>query len=81
MHYPSFSLLKMSAAPPAAPATTATHRLTTLLAHIDHGKTSFSDSLLPSLPTKSFGTARLLDSTPEERRRGITIRLSIRKRK
>lgn len=54
--------------------------LLTLLAHIDHGKTTFSDALLSTLSSalnpKSVGLARLLDSTNEERRRGITIRLS-----
>ena len=66
----------LSEPPAVSAAAPVQHHLTTLIAHIDHGKTSFSDALLPSLNPSHFGSARLLDSDPEERRRGITIKCS-----
>ncbi|MHA1243631.1 MAG: GTP-binding protein [Candidatus Heimdallarchaeota archaeon] len=48
-----------------------------LVAHIDHGKTTLSDSLLVAsgiLPPLSAGDARALDFLPEEQRRGITMK-------
>ncbi len=48
-----------------------------LVAHIDHGKTTLSDSLLASagiLAPSTAGEARALDFLPEEQRRGITMK-------
>ncbi|NHK32773.1 MAG: GTP-binding protein [Asgard group archaeon] len=48
-----------------------------LVAHIDHGKTTLSDSLLASagiLAPTTAGEARALDFLPEEQRRGITMK-------
>jgi elongation factor 2 len=48
-----------------------------LVAHIDHGKTTLSDSLLVSagiLAPSTAGEARALDFLPEEQRRGITMK-------
>ncbi len=48
-----------------------------LVAHIDHGKTTLSDSLLASagiLAPSIAGEARALDFLPEEQRRGITMK-------
>ncbi|MHA1125662.1 MAG: GTP-binding protein [Candidatus Heimdallarchaeota archaeon] len=48
-----------------------------LVAHIDHGKTTLSDSLLVAsgiLAPLSAGDARALDFLPEEQRRGITMK-------
>ncbi|NPE09583.1 MAG: GTP-binding protein [Asgard group archaeon] len=48
-----------------------------LVAHIDHGKTTLSDSLLVSagvLAPSIAGEARALDFLPEEQRRGITMK-------
>ncbi len=48
-----------------------------IVAHIDHGKTTLSDSLLASaglLPPQMAGSARALDYLEEEQRRGITIK-------
>jgi small GTP-binding protein len=49
-----------------------------ILAHVDHGKTTLSDSLVSSnglISTKSVG-ARFLDSHEEEQKRGITMHAS-----
>jgi len=48
-----------------------------LVAHIDHGKTTLSDSLLAVagiLAPSTAGEARALDFLPEEQRRGITMK-------
>jgi len=49
-----------------------------ILAHVDHGKTTLSDSLVSSnglISSKSVG-ARFLDSNEEEQKRGITMHAS-----
>lgn len=48
-----------------------------IIAHIDHGKTTMTDSLLVEaglLPPQVAGSARALDYLEEEQRRGITIK-------
>jgi len=48
-----------------------------IVAHIDHGKTTMTDSLLMKagfLPPQVAGTARALDYLREEQKRGITIK-------
>jgi elongation factor 2 len=48
-----------------------------IVAHIDHGKTTMTDSLLAEaglLSPKIAGTAKALDYLEEEQRRGITIK-------
>lgn len=50
-----------------------------ILAHVDHGKTSLSDSLLASngiISHKQQGQLRYLDSRPDEQLRGITMESS-----
>ncbi|MFH2019439.1 MAG: translation elongation factor 4 [bacterium] len=48
-----------------------------IIAHIDHGKTTLTDRLLEATGTVSLGgTARLMDSNPIEIERGITIKLA-----
>jgi ribosome assembly protein 1 len=47
-----------------------------ILAHVDHGKTSLSDSLLASngiISSKLAGKVRYLDSREDEQIRGITM--------
>src|SRR5512139_2993355 len=48
-----------------------------IIAHIDHGKTTLTDSLLAGsglLSSKIAGTARVLDYLEEEQKRKITIK-------
>ncbi|MGB8780316.1 MAG: elongation factor EF-2 [Candidatus Bathyarchaeia archaeon] len=48
-----------------------------VVAHIDHGKTTMTDSLLIEaglLPSRVTGSARVLDYLEEEQKRGITIK-------
>ncbi len=48
-----------------------------IIAHIDHGKTTLTDRLLEStLTVAKGGTVRLMDSNPIEVERGITIKLA-----
>ncbi|MEM3443242.1 MAG: GTP-binding protein, partial [Candidatus Bathyarchaeia archaeon] len=48
-----------------------------IIAHIDHGKTTMTDSLLAEaglLPPQMAGKAKVLDYLEEEQKRGITIK-------
>ncbi|KAI0561617.1 Elongation factor Tu GTP-binding domain containing protein [Gracilaria domingensis] len=50
-----------------------------MLAHVDHGKSALTDSLIASngiISTRSAGKARYMDSREDEQRRGITMKSS-----
>lgn len=50
-----------------------------ILAHVDHGKTTYADSLLAAngiLSTRMAGKIRYLDSRDDEQERGITMESS-----
>ncbi|GMR54107.1 hypothetical protein PMAYCL1PPCAC_24302 [Pristionchus mayeri] len=62
-----------------ASAVPRTTRNVSLIAHVDHGKTTFADSLLASngiVSSRQAGKLRLLDSRTDEQERGITMKAS-----
>lgn len=50
-----------------------------MIAHVDHGKSALTDSLIASngiISTRSAGKTRYMDSREDEQRRGITMKSS-----
>ncbi|TNY23333.1 translation elongation factor 2 [Rhodotorula diobovata] len=67
----------MSAGPSAIPQDRT--RTICIVAHVDHGKSSFADSLLAAngiISSRLAGTIRYLDSREDEQERGITMESS-----
>ena len=65
--------------PPARVFASENIRCCTLIGHVDHGKSSYADSLLAAngiISSRSAGKVRYLDSREDEQERGITMESS-----
>lgn len=65
--------------PPGKAFSAQNIRCCTLIGHVDHGKSSYADSLLASngiISARSAGQIRYLDSREDEQERGITMESS-----
>ena len=66
-------------APPVRAFASQNIRCCTLIGHVDHGKSSYADSLLAAngiISSRSAGQVRYLDSREDEQERGITMESS-----
>ena len=65
--------------PPVKTFSSENIRCCTLVGHVDHGKSSFADSLLATngiISSRSAGQVRYMDSREDEQERGITMKSS-----
>lgn len=66
--------------PPPTRAFASEHvRCCTLIGHVDHGKSSYADSLLAAngiISSRAAGQVRYMDSREDEQERGITMKSS-----
>jgi translation elongation factor EF-G len=71
---------KQASAPLVCLSTTHhSHRVITTIGHVDHGKTTFVDSLLAAnniISARMAGKIRYMDSREDEQQRGITMESS-----
>lgn len=77
--HPGRATARSCAMPPRQAFASQNLRCCTLIGHVDHGKSSYADSLLAAngiISSRAAGQIRYLDSREDEQERGITMEAS-----